>query len=267
MHLRTASLLCITAAAAGIAGALVATTSATAQTGRSAGATATSSPASTPTWAPGGTLERFTPDNCIIALIDHQTGLMNLVDNARPVEYKNMVVALAKTAKLHNIPTIITTSAEDGPNGPFMPEVLGLLPDAPHIARPGQINAWENSDFVNAIKATGRKKIVMAGITTDVCVAFAALSALDAGYEVYVVMDASGSMNAETQNAALIRMSQAGATIGTWFALSCELLWDWRNPTGPGSAELFVDHMPSYAEVFHSHGAAGSAATGGTQAR
>jgi nicotinamidase-related amidase len=218
-----------------------------------------SGPKSPATWAPGGKREHWTADNCVFAFIDHQTGLMNLVDNARPVEFKNIVIALAKTAKIHNVPVVITTSAETGPNGPFMPQVLALLPDAPRIPRPGQINAWDNDDFVAAIKQTGRKKIVMSGITTDVCVAFAALSALDAGYEVYVVVDASGSMNADTQNASLVRMADAGAIMGTWFALSCELLSDWRNPAGPATAQLFIEHMPSYAEVFNSHKAQAAA--------
>jgi nicotinamidase-related amidase len=209
-----------------------------------------------PTWAANGQRERWTPDNCVFAFVDHQTGLMNLVHSMEPVEYKNMVIGLAKTAKLHNVPVVLTTSAETGPNGPMLPEIMEMFPDAPKVARPGQINAWENSDFVDAIKKTGRKKIVMSGITTDVCVTFAALSALDAGYEVYVVVDASGSMNADTQQASLMRMSQAGAIMGTWFAISCELLWDWRNSTGPGTAKLFVENMPSYAEVYHSHGAA-----------
>jgi nicotinamidase-related amidase len=215
-----------------------------------------------PTWAPGGQRERWTADNCAFAFVDHQTGLMNLVDNARPVEFKNMVIGLAKTAKIHNVPTVITTSADTGPNGPFMPEVLQLLPNAPVISRPGQINAWDNTDFVDAIKKTGRKKIVMSGITTDVCVAFAALSALDAGYEVYVVVDASGSMNADTQQASLLRMSEAGAVMGTWFAISCELLSDWRNPAGADTAQLFIDHMPSYAEVFNSHKAQSASVKG-----
>lgn len=245
-----ASALALAALGGGLGGTLVATSGLSQPP--AAGKTGT------PRWAPGGTRERLTPDNCVFAFIDHQTGLMNLVDNVPPVEFKNMVIALAKTAKLHKVPTVITTSAETGPNGPFLPEVLALLPDAPIIPRPGQINAWENADFVEAIRQTGRRKIVMSGITTDVCVTFAALSALDAGFEVYVVVDASGSMNVDTQNASIIRMAEAGATIGTWFAISCELLYDWRNPTGPGSAELFVEHMPSYAEVFHSHQAQSS---------
>lgn len=214
---------------------------------------ASGGPVSHKTWAPSGKRERWTPDNCVFAFIDHQTGLMNLVENTTAVTYKNYVVGLGKLAKIHNVPTVFTTSAETGPNGPFIPEVIGMFPDAPLISRPGQINAWDNADFVAAIQKTGRKKIVMSGITTDVCVTFAALSALDAGYEVYVVVDASGSMSPDTQNAAIMRMQDAGAIIGTWFGLSCELLSDWRNPAGAASAQLFVEHFPSYAEIYNSH--------------
>lgn len=213
-----------------------------------------------PLWAAGGKRERWTADNTVFAFIDHQTGLMNLVGDTPPVEYKNYVVGLAKLAKIHNVPSVITTSAENGPNGPKLPEVVALLPNAPYIKRNGQINAWEDPAFVDAIRKTGRTKIVMSGITTDVCVAFAALSALDAGFEVYVVSDASGSMTEQTQLATLMRLQDAGAIIGTWFALSCELLYDWRNPTGAASAQLFVEHFPAYAEIFHSHRAATSPA-------
>lgn len=218
-----------------------------------------------PTWAPGGSRERWTPENTVFAFIDHQTGLMNLVDDTPTVEYKNYVIGLAKLAKIHDIPSILTTSAEDGPNGPKLPEVVELLPDAPMISRPGQINAWSNDDFVRAIEDTGRTKIVMSGITTDVCVAFAALSALDAGYEVYVVSDASGSMSRQTQLTSLMRMQDAGAIIGTWFALSCEMLWDWRNPAGADSAQLFIEHFPAYAEIYHSHAAQQNAQATGTR--
>ncbi|MCC7061124.1 MAG: isochorismatase family protein [Burkholderiaceae bacterium] len=205
------------------------------------------------TWAPGGKRPHFTAENCVFAFVDHQTGLMNLVDNVEAVVFKNYVLGLAETAKLHNVPVVLTTSAEDGPNGPLLPDLKAMFPDAPYIARPGQINAWDNADFVAAIEKTGRKKIVMSGITTDVCVAFAALSALDAGYEVYVVVDASGAMNEAVQNAAITRMADAGATIGTWFAITCELLSDWRNPTGQETAELLKRRFPAYAEVFASY--------------
>jgi len=222
-------------------------------------------PAKQATWAPNGKRERFTAENCVFAFIDHQTGLMNLVENATAVSFKNLVIGLAKVAKLHDVPTVLSTSASSGPNGPFLPEVVQLFPKAPMISRPGQINAWENPDFVAAIQKTGRKKIVMSGITTDVCVTFAALAALDAGYEVYVVVDASGSMSPEVQHASTLRMSSAGAIIGTWFGIACELLYDWRTPAGPGSAQLFVEHFPSYAEIFHSHQAHTSPPGGGAK--
>jgi len=241
------------AACSGLAGVMLTngTGSAPAQA-QNAATKPTAASATTTTWAPGGKRERLTPDNCVFAFIDHQTGLTNLVENTSAVTYKNYCIGLAKTAKIHNVPVVLTTSAADGPNGPFLPEMVALLPGAPMISRPGQINAWDNAEFVDAIKKTGRKKIVMSGITTDVCVTFAALSALDAGYEVYVVVDASGSMSPEVQTASLMRMADAGATIGTWFAISCELLSDWRNPAGQATAQLFVEHFPSYAEIFHS---------------
>ena len=91
-------------------------------------------PAGSPTWAPGGKRERWTPENCVFAFIDHQTGLMNLVHNAPPTEFKNIVIGLAKLAKLHNVPSVLTTSAETGPNGPMLPEIIQLLPNAPKIS-------------------------------------------------------------------------------------------------------------------------------------
>ena len=105
-------------------------------------------------------------------------------------------------AKFYKLPTILTTSFEPGPNGPIMPELKALFPDAPFIPRPGQINAWDNEDFVKAVKQTGRKQLLLAGVVTDVCVAFPALSALQEGYQVFVVTDASGTFNAVTRQAA-----------------------------------------------------------------
>ena len=193
------------------------------------------------------------PSDAVMLLIDHQSGLFQLVKDIELPVLRANVTALAKVARLAKVPTFTTASVPDGPNGPLIPEIHQHNPEAVYIPRTGQINAWDNPEFVDAIRKTGRKKIVMSGITTDVCVTFAALSALDAGYDVYVVVDASGCQSEQVQNAAITRMAQAGATIGTWFAVSCELLSDWRNPAGPGSAQLFVEHMPSYAEIFASH--------------
>ena len=98
-----------------------------------------------------------------------------------PDEFRNNVLALAGTARYFGLPTILTTSFEQGPNGVIMPELKAMFPEAPFIARPGQINAWDNEEFVAAVKATGRKQLIMAGVVTDVCVAFPALSALREG--------------------------------------------------------------------------------------
>jgi nicotinamidase-related amidase len=151
------------------------------------------------------TYNRLNKDDAIVLLVDHQTGLISLVQDFSPNELKNNVLALADLAKFFELPTILTTSFEQGPNGPLVPELKEMFPDAPYIARPGQINAWDNEDFVKAIKATGRKQIIIAGVVTDVCVAFPTLSALAEGFDVFVVTDASGTFNTTVQQAAWSR--------------------------------------------------------------
>ena len=145
---------------------------------------------------------RLDKTNVAVLLVDHQTGLTNCVQDFSPDDFKNAVLALADSAKYFNLPTILTTSFEDGPNGPLVPELKALFPDAPYIARPGNINAWDNEDFVKAVKATGKKQLLIAGIVTEVCVAFPALSAREEGYEVFVATDASGTFNKTTRDAA-----------------------------------------------------------------
>lgn len=149
-------------------------------------------------------------NNAVVLLVDHQAGLLSLVRDIDPDKFKNNVLALADLAKFFKLPTILTTSFESGPNGPLMPELKALFPDAPYIARPGQINAWDNDDFVKAIKATGKKQLIIAGIVTEVCVAFPALSALEEDFEVFVVTDASGTFNEICRDSAWQRMTAAG---------------------------------------------------------
>lgn len=104
-----------------------------------------------------------------------------------------------------------------------------MFPDAPYIARPGQINAWDNEDLVKAIKATGRKQLIIAGVVTDVCVTFPALWALVERFDVFVMTDSSGTFNTTVQQAAWNRMTQAGAQTMNWLSVACELQGDWRN--------------------------------------
>jgi len=195
---------------------------------------------------------RLDKDNAAVLLVDHQAGLLSLVRDIDPDKFKNNVLALADAAKYFNLPTILTTSFEIGPNGPLVPELKELFPDAPYIARPGQINAWDNEDFVKAVKATGKKQLIIAGVVTEVCVAFPALSALAEDFEVFVITDASGTFNALTRDAAWDRMSQAGAQLMTWFGMACELHRDWRNDI-EGLGALFSNHIPDYRNLMTSY--------------
>jgi nicotinamidase-related amidase len=195
---------------------------------------------------------RLDKNNAAVLLVDHQTGLLSLVRDIDPDKFKNNVLALADAAQYFNLPTILTTSFENGPNGPLVPELKAMFPDAPYIARPGQINAWDNEDFVKAIKATGKKQLIIAGVVTEVCVAFPALSALEEDFEVFVITDASGTFNALTRDAAWERMSQAGAQLMTWFGMACELHRDWRNDI-EGLGTLFSNHIPDYRNLINSY--------------
>ena len=193
-------------------------------------------------------------DDAAVLLIDHQTGLFNLVRDFEPIQFKNNVLALADSAKFFNLPTILTTSFDNGHNGPLLPEIIEMFPEAPLIRRPGQINAWDNEEFVAAVKKTGKKQLIIAGIVTDVCVAFAALSAVEAGYEVFVVTDASGTFNAEVRDAAWRRMEAAGVQLVNFFSVACELHRDWRNDM-EGLAALLGKYIPAYQNIMTSFSA------------
>ncbi|MEM9949095.1 MAG: isochorismate family cysteine hydrolase YcaC [Cyanobacteria bacterium P01_D01_bin.36] len=197
---------------------------------------------------------RLDKDSAAVLLVDHQAGLVSLVQDYPPNEFKNNILALANAAKFFNLPTILTTSFENGPNGPIVPELKELFPDAPYIARPGQINAWDNEDFVAAVKGTGKKQLIIAGVVTDVCVSFVALSAIEAGFDVFVVTDASGTFDTTVREAAWNRMSAAGVQLLNWFAVVCELHRDWRNDI-EGLGDLLSNHIPLYRGLMVSYAA------------
>lgn len=191
-------------------------------------------------------------DDAALLLVDHQSGLISLVQDFSPGEFKNNVLAVAACGAYFELPTILTTSFEEGPNGPLVPELKETFSGAPYIARPGNINAWDNEDFVKAVKDTGKKQLIIAGVVTEVCVAFPALSALEEGYDVYVVTDASGTFNEVTRHASWMRLQQAGAQLMTWFAMACELHRDWRNDI-EGLGNLFSNHIPNYRNLMTSY--------------
>ena len=194
---------------------------------------------------------RISTEDAAVLFVDHQVGLTTLVRDYTPAEFRNGILALADTAKFFKLPVVLTTSFESGPNGPIIPELKDMFPRAAYVARPGQINAWDNEEFVAAVKATGRKQLIIAGIVTEVCVAFPALSAIEAGYEVYVVTDASGTFDEASRQGAWMRMSAAGVQLVNWFAASAELQRDWRKDV-EGYGKLLVDHTPVYKSLMTS---------------
>ena len=199
--------------------------------------------------------KRLNKEDAVALFVDHQTGLFTLVQDYTPNEFKTSVLALANTVKFFGLPAVLATSMEEGPNGPLLPELKEILPDAAYVARPGEINAWDSEAFVKAIEATGRKQLIISGIATEVCVAFPALAAIEAGYEVFAITDASGTFNEASRHGAWSRMAAAGVQLLNWFAASAELQRDWRNDV-EGYGKLLTDHVPTYSALMAYHEAA-----------
>lgn len=203
------------------------------------------------------TYDRIDKDDVCLLVVDHQEGLFQMARDQDPIGVKSNILAHAELARVFNLPTILTTSAETGPNGPLPQEIINMHPDAPFIKRNGEVNAWDNAQFRAAVQATGKKQVILAGITTDVCTAFLALSLRAAGYVVFANRDASGTFDAQTAADANDRMRDAGVQILSLFAISCELMRDWRNV--PGAKEMlpfFDKYLPEYGMLARAHDAA-----------
>ncbi|KAK1230073.1 hypothetical protein PQX77_006847 [Marasmius sp. AFHP31] len=136
---------------------------------------------------------RLNKNNSMLLVVDHQIGLFNVVRDATPEEFRNNMIAHAAIGKLVNLPTILTTSGQAGPNGPLPHEIPEMHPNAPLIKRAGPINAWDSPEFRAAVKATGKSQVILAAITTDVCATLLALSLVEEGYTVFHNAEASGA--------------------------------------------------------------------------
>ncbi len=204
------------------------------------------------------------PKDVVMLLIDHQSGLFNLVQDIPVADLRRNVTALAKVAALLKIPLLTTASVPDGPNGPLIPEIHQLAPHAQFVARHGQINAWDMPDFVKAIEATGRKTLIIAATLTSVCLAFPAVCAAAAGYKVYAVVDASGNWSKMATDLTIARLAQAGAIPIDTLAVISELQQTWNRPDALAFANLFADHMmPNYRLLMESYDKAQSVVTKG----
>lgn len=220
-------------------------------------AQATSRPSVLPS---GGGAALLDPNDTVILLLDHQTGLFQTVKDISVAELRANTIMLAKLATLLKIPVITTASEPNGPNGPLMPEIAQYAPHAQYVARKGEVNAWDNQDYVNAVKATGRKTLIMAGVWTSVCVMFPALDAKAAGYKVYAVTDASGDPSEMVSRTTLARFTQAGVVPTSTNAVLCEIHRTWNRPEAAELAKLYMLVAPNYQAVFESYQKAQEAA-------
>ncbi|CAP68649.1 uncharacterized protein PODANS_7_6200 [Podospora anserina S mat+] len=228
--------------------------------------------------------ERLNKNDSLLIIVDLQEGLYNLARDYDPTLFKqNMLAHSALGLAFPTLPEILTPSASPGPNGPlphkiptstppfllFIPlastgpngplpqEILDMYPTAPVIARQGEVNAWDSPEFRAAVKATGKKQIILAGIVTDVCTAFLARSLRAEGYSVWANQEASGTVTKEIRDLANDQMMRAGVNVVSLFSIVCDLMRDWRS--SPGAKEIlpWLDtYMPVYGMLARGHRAA-----------
>ncbi|MEZ8204550.1 isochorismatase family protein [Vibrio splendidus] len=189
----------------------------------------------------------FTPENSVMLLIDHQVGTMGWVGSANLEEIRNNTVALARAAHVTKMPLILTSSMEDQAQGPLFDELINAVPEAyeNRILRGGVVDSMKDENFAAAVKATGRKNIIIAGITTDVCVVYPAITAIVEGYNVQVVVDGSGSPTTLADETALRRMEKHGVTLTSTNQLIAELAQDWSTDHGSKLIQVLFEEIIS----------------------
>ncbi|KAH7304995.1 isochorismatase [Stachybotrys elegans] len=201
--------------------------------------------------------ERLDKDDAMLLVVDHQVGLYSLARDFDPTLFRDSIIAHAGIADVFKLPVVLTSSADTGPNGPLPQEVLDMFPDSPFIQRQGEVNAWDNSAFRDAVIAANKSQIILGGITTDVCTTFLALSLREAGYSVWANIEASGTTSAVVRDAANDQMARAGVNVVSMFAIAMDLMRDWRKTPGAGELIPWLDqHYPVWGYLARSHYAA-----------
>lgn len=203
--------------------------------------------------ATGGGAALLDPADTLVLLLDHQSGLFQTVKDIAVADLRRNVETIARLCTLLKIPVITTASEPAGSNGPLMPEIHEHAPHAVYVPRKGEVNAWDNADFVGAVRASGRKTLVMAGVWTSVCVMFPALDAVAAGYDVYAVIDASGDPSEMASRVSVARFVQGGVKPTSTNALLSELHRTWARPEAAELAKLYGLVAPNYAAVAESY--------------
>jgi nicotinamidase-related amidase len=188
----------------------------------------------------------LTPDNCVVTLIDHQPQMLFGVTSIDRQTLINNVVGFSKAARLFGVPTILSTVETKQFSGNIWPQLKAQFPKQTPIERTS-MNSWDDPNFVAAVKATGRRKIVLAGLWTEVCVAFPTIQAIADGYEVYVVEDLCGDLDLRTHDAAMRRVEQAGARPVIWIQVMLEWQRDWAwTETYPAVMDIVKTHAGAY---------------------
>ncbi|CAO2657139.1 Nn.00g032650.m01.CDS01 [Neocucurbitaria sp. VM-36] len=201
--------------------------------------------------------ERIDKNNSLLLILDLQVGLFQTARDWDPTLYRQNIMAHAELGKIFDLPVIMTTSADNGPNGPLPKEMLEMYPNAPLIRRQGEVSAWDNAEFQAAVKATGKKQIIVAGITTDVCTTFLALALRAEGYSVFANIEGSGTYTELVRDTANSRMQQAGVQLVSLFSIVCDLMRDWRATPGAKEVLPYLDrYLPVYGMLARHHAAA-----------
>jgi nicotinamidase-related amidase len=190
---------------------------------------------------------QYTPENSALVLIDHQVGTLQFVHTMPAEETLRNAVMLARAAKAYNMPIVLTSSQEDHLQRPIVPALQQLLPQEHNnrVKRAGIVNAWADANFSRAVRATGRKKLIMAAVTTDICLIFPSISAVQEGFNVLAVLDASGSSYEVQENLARNRMEHEGVILTTTNTVIAELVQDWSTPQGSELIQLLIATVPT----------------------
>ncbi len=193
------------------------------------------------------------PDNAAMLLIDHQSGLFQTIGDMPFTSVRAHATALAKMATLAKMPVITTASVPQGPNGPLIPDIHDAAPHAQYVARRGEINAWDNPEFVAAVKATGRRQLIIAGTITSVCMAFPSIAAVADGYQVFAVVDASGTYSKMAEEITLARVVQAGVVPMDTAAVASEIQRTWNREDAQQWAAIYTQIFPNYQLLIESY--------------
>ena len=192
-------------------------------------------------------------DDTVFLMLDHQAGLMQIVNDIDQTQLRRNVAAKGMVAEFFDIPVIASTSVPEGPNGPLIDEVVGNAPSAQVINRAGPINAWDDPRIREAVRATGRNTIVISGILTSVCVAFPAIEMAEEGYHVIAAIDASGDYSDLASQTTIARLQQAGVVVESTFSILSQVHDTWDEENTPLMAEAYSLVTPEYGSVIESY--------------